>query len=90
MGHPDCCRSLETHIPEAAHMGHPATLLVSLETHVPKVHTVWMMTGAQERQLMNATDMLLDARRTNTPIADLPVDVRPADVCAYAAGVDVV
>jgi 2-keto-4-pentenoate hydratase len=57
-----------------------ASLLVSLETHVPKVQTVWMMTGAQKRQLMNATDMLLDARRTNTPIADLPVDVRPASL----------
>ena len=29
---------------------------------------------------MNATDMLLDARRTTTPIADLPVDVRPANL----------
>jgi 2-keto-4-pentenoate hydratase len=37
-----------------------------------------MMNGAQERQLLIATDMLLDARRTNTPIVDLPVDVRPA------------
>jgi 2-keto-4-pentenoate hydratase len=36
-----------------------------------------MMTGAQERQLMSAADMLLDARRTNTPIVDLPADVRP-------------
>lgn len=36
------------------------------------------MTGAEERQLMIAADMLLDARRTNTPIMDLPVDVRPA------------
>lgn len=26
---------------------------------------------------MSAADMLLDARRTNTPIADLPADVRP-------------
>jgi 2-keto-4-pentenoate hydratase len=42
------------------------------------VQTVWMMTGAQERQLMIAADMLLDARRTNTPIVDLPVDVQPA------------
>jgi 2-keto-4-pentenoate hydratase len=36
-----------------------------------------MMTGAEERQLMSAADMLLDARRTNMPIADLPPDVRP-------------
>ena len=41
------------------------------------VQTVWMMTGAEERQLISAADMLLDARRTNTPIADLPADVRP-------------
>jgi 2-keto-4-pentenoate hydratase len=44
------------------------------------VQTVWMMTGAEERQLLIATDMLLDARRTNTPIADLPVDVRPTSL----------
>jgi 2-keto-4-pentenoate hydratase len=36
-----------------------------------------MMTGAEERQLISAADMLLDARRTSTPIADLPADVRP-------------
>jgi 2-keto-4-pentenoate hydratase len=36
-----------------------------------------MINGAQERQLMMAADMLLDARRTNTPIADLPKDVQP-------------
>jgi 2-keto-4-pentenoate hydratase len=36
-----------------------------------------MINGAQERQLMMAADMLLDARRTNTPIVDLPKDVQP-------------
>jgi 2-keto-4-pentenoate hydratase len=36
-----------------------------------------MITGAQERQLMDAADMLLDARRTCKPIMDLPVDHRP-------------
>ena len=36
-----------------------------------------MITGAQERQLMDAADMLLDARRTCKPIIDLPVDHRP-------------
>jgi len=36
-----------------------------------------MINGAQERQLMSAADMLLDARRTKTPIKDLPADVRP-------------
>jgi 2-keto-4-pentenoate hydratase len=38
------------------------------------------MTGAQERQLINAADMLLDARRTKTPIADLPKDVQPTTI----------
>jgi 2-keto-4-pentenoate hydratase len=36
-----------------------------------------MITGAQERQLMDAADMLLDARRTCKPIMDLPEDLRP-------------
>jgi 2-keto-4-pentenoate hydratase len=36
-----------------------------------------MMTGEREKQLMSAAAMLLDARRTNTPIEDLPVDLRP-------------
>jgi 2-keto-4-pentenoate hydratase len=36
-----------------------------------------MMNGALERQMMNAADMLLDARRTNQPIADLPPDLQP-------------
>jgi 2-keto-4-pentenoate hydratase len=36
-----------------------------------------MMNGAQQRQMMNAVNLLLDARRTNKPIADLPVDLRP-------------
>jgi 2-keto-4-pentenoate hydratase len=39
---------------------------------------VWMINGAQKRQLINAADMLLDARRTNTPIVDLPKDLVPA------------
>jgi 2-keto-4-pentenoate hydratase len=36
-----------------------------------------MMTGAREKQLMDAADVLLDARRTNTPIVDLPADLQP-------------
>jgi 2-keto-4-pentenoate hydratase len=36
-----------------------------------------MMTGEREKQLMSAAAMLLDARRTNTPIEDLPVELRP-------------
>jgi len=39
-----------------------------------------MINGAQQRQLMSAADMLLDARRTNTPIRDLPADVRPTNL----------
>jgi 2-keto-4-pentenoate hydratase len=36
-----------------------------------------MMTGAREKELMNAGAMLLDARRTNRPIDDLPDQLRP-------------
>jgi 2-keto-4-pentenoate hydratase len=36
-----------------------------------------MMNGAQQRQMMDAADMLLNARRAGKPIADLPVDMRP-------------
>lgn len=36
-----------------------------------------MITAAREQDLMNAADLLLDARRTNKPIADLPKDLRP-------------
>jgi 2-keto-4-pentenoate hydratase len=37
-----------------------------------------MMTGEREKELMSAAGLLLDARRTNTPIDDLPEAVRPA------------
>jgi 2-keto-4-pentenoate hydratase len=36
-----------------------------------------MITGAQQRQMFDAANRLLDARRTNKPIADLPADLRP-------------
>jgi 2-keto-4-pentenoate hydratase len=36
------------------------------------------MTAEREKELMTAAGMLLDARRTNTPIDDLPEAVRPA------------
>src|SRR5258707_4184925 len=36
-----------------------------------------MMTGEREKELMTAAGMLLEARRTNTPIDDLPAAVRP-------------
>jgi 2-keto-4-pentenoate hydratase len=36
------------------------------------------MTGPRQAQLLAAADLLLDARRTTTPIADLPPEVRPA------------
>jgi 2-keto-4-pentenoate hydratase len=39
-----------------------------------------MMTGEREKELMSAAGMLLDARRTNTPIDDLPVALRPANL----------
>ncbi len=37
-----------------------------------------MMTGAREKELIQAADLLLDARRTGTPIADLPTILRPS------------
>src|SRR5271170_3672709 len=37
-----------------------------------------MMTGEREKELMSAAGMLLDARRTNTPIDDLPAALQPA------------
>jgi len=36
-----------------------------------------MIPGAREKQLIDAADMLLDARRTFTPIPDLPPDLQP-------------
>ena len=36
-----------------------------------------MITGYRAKELFNAADMLLDARRTHTPIADLPPDLQP-------------
>ena len=36
-----------------------------------------MITGAREQDLINGADLLLDARRTNRPIVDLPKDNRP-------------
>jgi 2-keto-4-pentenoate hydratase len=36
-----------------------------------------MITGAREAVLMNAADLLLDARRTVTPMVDLPVELQP-------------
>ena len=37
------------------------------------------MTGAREAILLETTDCLLDARRTATPIADLPTELMPAN-----------
>jgi 2-keto-4-pentenoate hydratase len=36
-----------------------------------------MITGAREKDLMHAADLLLDARRTNKPIVDLPKELQP-------------
>jgi 2-keto-4-pentenoate hydratase len=38
------------------------------------------MTGTREAQLLQTVDLLLTARRTNTPIADLPTDLQPIDM----------
>ena len=37
------------------------------------------MTGFREAQLLTAANTLLDARRTSTPINDLPAELMPAD-----------
>ena len=38
------------------------------------------MTGFRESQLLEAVDLLLDARRTMTPINDLPSELKPASL----------
>src|ERR1700742_4242385 len=38
------------------------------------------MTAAREADLRKAADLLLDARRTKTPIADLPEELRPVNM----------
>jgi 2-keto-4-pentenoate hydratase len=38
------------------------------------------MTGPRENTLLQTADTLLDARRTNTPIPDLPTDLIPLDI----------
>jgi 2-keto-4-pentenoate hydratase len=39
-----------------------------------------MMTGAREQELMTAAGMLLEARRTNRPIDDLPEKLQPVSL----------
>ena len=38
------------------------------------------LTGAREAELLEAVNLLLDARRTSTPIADLPPGLQPASL----------
>jgi len=38
------------------------------------------MTGEREAQLLEAVNILLDARRTQAPIADLPAELTPVDM----------
>ena len=40
-------------------------------------HTGWMMTGVREAQLIEAANLLLDARRNLNPIVELPVELQP-------------
>jgi 2-keto-4-pentenoate hydratase len=42
------------------------------------------MTGPRENILLQATDVLLDARRTSHPIADLPPELMPLDMSEVA------
>ena len=39
-----------------------------------------MISGSREKELIEAADLLLDARRTHTPIADLPADLQPTSL----------
>jgi len=39
-----------------------------------------MITGAREKDLINAADLLLDARRTGKPISDLPKEMQPVSL----------
>src|SRR5215472_9349544 len=36
-----------------------------------------MITGARKQDMLSAADLLMDARRTNRPIVDLPKEYRP-------------
>jgi 2-keto-4-pentenoate hydratase len=38
------------------------------------------MTGYREKELMEAANLLLDARRSHTPIADLPLELQPTSL----------
>jgi 2-keto-4-pentenoate hydratase len=39
-----------------------------------------MIPGTRERQLIEAAQLLVNGRRTHTPIADLPADLQPIDL----------
>jgi 2-keto-4-pentenoate hydratase len=39
-----------------------------------------MITGSREQQLIEAANLLANARRTHAPIADLPADLQPTDL----------
>src|SRR5579884_1347771 len=39
-----------------------------------------MITGLREKHLLQAANLLLDARRTHTPIADLPPEAQPSSL----------
>ena len=39
-----------------------------------------MISGSREKELIEAADLLLDARRTHTPIADLPPALQPTSL----------
>jgi len=39
-----------------------------------------MISGPREKDMIEAADLLLDARRTHTPIADLPVELQPTSL----------
>src|SRR6185437_10092985 len=48
-----------------------------LSSHRGRTH---MITGAREKNLFEAADTLVNARRAHTPIAELPPDLQPTSL----------
>ena len=57
----------------------PNQTATSLHSLRPRYHKP-PMTGLRESQLLQAADLLLDARRTGDTITDLPGELQPADI----------
>lgn len=55
-------------------------MLAACEHEAPAIASNRPMTGSREAELLEATDLLLDARRTGTTIADLPPALQPTSM----------